>query len=212
MLRNKSPIIHIHPLPSRQAAALRQQLRDLMENTEQYDYQTGPQVDLVDKRSLGSLARNGQRYGPGGKRNVGALARQGLLRAADADESYGGQKRSLATLAKNGQLPAATSQEPDREDMLGGAGDDADAAPLLGQQWKRNMAAMARAGLIGSAGRMADANEKRNVASLARSNVNPYWSEYDDAAEADKRNVGALARDWTLPTSQSNSRVTGKWE
>lgn len=179
-----------------QAAALRQQLRDLLETTEQYDYQSAPQVELLD---------NGQRYGPEGKRNIGALARQGMLRTSDAD-LYGGQKRSLATLAKNGQLPAATSQEPDREELVAGDG-NGDPAPLVGEQWKRNMAAMARDGLIGASGRLATGAEKRNVAALARSNVHPYWG----AAEAEKRNVGALARDWTLPTSNNRLNCKCGW-
>lgn len=185
-----------HPLLF-QAAALRQQLRDLMENTEQYDYQTQPQVDMI-KRSLSSIARSGVRYG-NGKRNIGALARQGMLRASDLEQAMAGgpqasQKRSLATLAKNGQLPASTlPSETDRETDGGGA--EFEATPLT-QQWKRNMATLARAGLLGS-GRLADNYEAEGK----RAGGYPYW---------DKRNVGTLARDWTLPTSQSN-RLNGKW-
>lgn len=181
---------HVPPNPpgQPQATALRQQLRQLMENAEAYDLQNTddvqPQVDLL-KRSLSSIARGGVRYGSGSlKRNIGALARQGMLRSNEPDDGAalgGAQKRSLATLAKNGQLPSATSQEPDRED---GVDETGVASPLM-QLWKRNMAALARAGLLGP-GRGGAGN-----------------------FEEGKRNVGALARDWTLPT-QSNNRLNRK--
>lgn len=176
------------------AAALRQQLRDLLETSEQFDYQTPPQVDLVDKRSYASIMRNsGGGGGPGetAKRNIGLWQRLGAVRMPPAGNdvdtvdgeagAYEEHKRSLATLAKNGQMPAvgSTSQEPDREASDDGVGESA----ALAQQFKRNMAAMARSGLIGTGGRVAESNNKRNV--------------------------GALARDWTLPTSQSNGRLNG---
>lgn len=198
---------------SNQAAALRQQLRDLMETTEQYDYQTDsqpPQVELLKRTH--PIPRT-LRYG---KRNIGALARQGLLRGVDLDELdevRANQKRSLATLAKNGQLPSAAAPDAtagggdDDTEVDGGVvgGDDGGSTPPLMQQWKRNMAAMARAGLIGRSSQ-ADysAEAKRSLSSLARSNGYPYGA----GGETNKRNVGALARDWTLPTTQSN-RLNG---
>lgn len=125
------------------------------------------------------------------KRNVASLARAGALQNI---------KRSLATLAKNGQLP---SQQP-----------DADAPSSL--QFKRNLASIVRSGKMGGKRNIGSivrdrtwpqgkrnlqsivreglmpphGPPKRNVASLARSNWYPYLAE--------KRNVGALARDWTL--------------
>lgn len=195
------------------AAALRNQLLALLENSEQYEYLNDPNVELVGKRTIGSLARNGLLNN--GKRNIGAMARQGLLLKAQnsqADESN--QKRSLATLAKNGQLP---SREPDTDDV----------SPTIQQLMteKRNVAAMARAGLLG--GKRSDlptSNDffykrypmsmlatnphrvrmgKRNLAAMARGNLLPSFSqEY-------KRNIGALARDWTLPTSASD-RINSK--
>lgn len=193
------------------AAALRNQLLALLENSEQYEYLNDPNVELVGKRTIGSLARNGLLNN--GKRNIGAMARQGILMRAQnnlADDAN--QKRSLATLAKNGQLP---SREPDTEDAL----------PTIQQLMteKRNVAAMARAGLLG--GKRSDIPTssdvyykrypmtmtnphrvrmgKRNLAAMARGNLLPSFnSEY-------KRNIGALARDWTLPTSTSN-RINSK--
>lgn len=120
------------------------------------------------------------------KRNIGALARAGILKQREQDLL----KRSIATLAKNGQLP---SREPD--------------PAYSPDQWtdeKRNLAALAKAGYIGkrniaSLARSYDLpsgrvySPKRNLASLARGNV---------LREAGKRNVGALARDWSLPNHQ----------
>lgn len=193
------------------AAALRNQLLAI---PEQNGYSNDPNVELVGKRTIGSLARNGLLQN--GKRNIGAMARQGLLLKAqqsNPNDEYN-QKRSLATLAKNGQLP---SREPDTDEV----------SPTI-QQWmteKRNVAAMARAGLLGgkrseaswlddyynkrSPSTMLKTNPhrvrmgKRNLASLARGNLLPsYGEDY-------KRNIGALARDWTLPTSTSN-RINSK--
>lgn len=168
----------------------------------------------MGKRTIGSLARNGLLNN--GKRNIGAMARQGkLLRAQNNQVDDQNQKRSLATLAKNGQLP---SKEPDTDDVI----------PTIQQLMteKRNVAAMARAGLLGGKRSDLPSNEfyykrnpmsmlatnphrvrmgKRNLAAMARGNLLPSFSqEY-------KRNIGALARDWTLPTSTTN-RINAKRE
>lgn len=193
------------------AAALRNQLIALLENAEQYEYLNDPNVEMVGKRTIGSLARNGLLNN--GKRNIGAMARQGLLQKGQNNlaNEYN-QKRSLATLAKNGQLP---SREPDTDEV----------SPTIQQLMteKRNVAAMARNGLL--AGKRGDDDGvssngffykrypmpmqstnphrllrygKRNMAAMARGNLLPsYGQDF-------KRNIGALARDWTLPTSTSN--------
>lgn len=170
-------------------------------------------IDLVGKRTLSSLARNG--HLSNGKRNIGAMARMGMLRMPISDDNS--NKRSIATLAKNGQLP---SREPDTDDSA------------TGQQWmneKRNIGALARSGMMQSAGKRyigslarsyelpsygkrnlasivrssmrpgAASSYKRNMASLARGNILPLYGE-------PKRNVGALARDWSLPTTRVNSK------
>lgn len=167
-------------------------------------------IDLVGKRTLSSLARNG--HLSNGKRNIGAMARMGMLRMPISEDNS--NKRSIATLAKNGQLP---SREPDTDDSA------------TGQQWmneKRNIGALARSQSAGkrNIGSLARSYElpsygkrnlasivrssmrpgavssyKRNMASLARGNILPLYGE-------PKRNVGALARDWSLPTTRVNSK------
>lgn len=118
------------------------------------------------------------------------------------------EKRSIATLAKNGQLP---SREPDTEEMEAIGEDD--------NGHKRNIASMARSGMIGGKrniqalarqwqygnggkrnigalmrnNNMLPGSGKRNIASLARSGFG-------------KRNVGTLARDWALPKLASGSK------
>lgn len=163
-----------------------------------------------NKRSLSSIARNGLLNN--GKRNIAALARMNLLRSPSTDDI----KRSIATLAKNGQLP---SKEP-----------ETDETPA--SQWtmeKRNIGALARSGLLGGKRNLASLarnydfspygkrnlasivrmgtipsyTPKRNIAALARSNLIPYFGET-------KKNVGALARDWSLP--KSSSKINAKRE
>jgi hypothetical protein len=193
------------------AAALRNQLRKLIDQDAEAAYDSLQQLDEdsngfdnegwnEDKRSLSSLARDGAIRG-GGKRNVGALARSGLLRK----EQYDAIKRSIATLAKNGQLP---SREPDTEMpepneekryigslvRTGGLGGKRNLASLARQGYgKRNLASLVRTGAY---------VPKRNMASLARSNMWPSYGSY-------KRNVGALARDWSLPV---HNKVSEKRE
>jgi hypothetical protein len=189
------------------AAALRNQLRKLIEQDTYNAYESLQAIDEnnsydgegpnEDKRSLSSLARDGAIRG--GKRNLGALARSGLLRGPHYDTI----KRSIATLAKNGQLP---SREPDTEmsapeEQKRYIGALVRSGSLSG---KRNIAALARQYELPSNGKRNLASlvrtgsyvPKRNMASLARSNLWPMYSYNGNY----KRNVGALARDWGLPS------------
>lgn len=187
-------------------------MRNLLDDS-QLDYdQTEPNLELLDKRTVSSLARNGLIFG--GKRNIGAMARLGMLRQSTGNDD--GIKRSIATLAKNGQLP---SREPDTDES------NSD------NQWmneKRNIGSLVRSGLMAGSGKRnigslarsyelpsfgkrnlasivrasarpgsGGSSAKRNIAALARGNILPlYGGEY-------KRNVGALARDWSLPTTSN---------
>lgn len=158
-----------------------------------------------EKRSLSSIARNGLLTN--GKRNIGSLARSGFIRSSPEDI-----KRSIAALAKNSQLP--TSREPETEDN--------EQTSQLYE--KRNIGSLARSGMIngkrniaslargyelpygkrnlGSVVRSGRPNSyKRNIASLARGNIYPYFGE------SIKRNVGALARDWSLPKTPTKITV-----
>jgi hypothetical protein len=102
-------------------------------------------------------------------------ALENMLAAARESDYYEqpeeDDKRSIATLAKNGQLPSVPTSDTDMESLM-------DEADQNGQ--KRNIASMARSGLIGG---------KRNVQSLAR--------QYSSG----KRNIGALMRNNMLPGS-----------
>lgn len=183
-----------------QAASLRSQLRSLLDNND-----LGYELSENEKRSLSSIARNGLLAN--GKRNVGALARSGILRPT-ADQV----KRSLSALAKNSQLP--TSREPETED-------DEQTSEFYG---KRNIGSVARSGMINGKRNIASlargyelpsgkrnlasvvrsgrlGGYKRNVASLARGNLYPYYGD------SSKRNVGALARDWSLPKTPTKITV-----
>lgn len=143
-----------------------------------------------------------------GKRNIGSAVRSGFLRSSPEEI-----KRSIAALAKNSQLP--TSREPETEDN-----------EQTSQLWdKRNIGSVARSGMINgkrNIASLARAYElpygkrnlasvvrsgrptngfKRNIASLARGNIYPYFGE------SIKRNVGALARDWSLPKTPTKITV-----
>lgn len=121
------------------------------------------------------------------------------------------EKRSIATLAKNGQLP---SREPDTEDMESLSDDD--------NGHKRNIASMARSGLIGGkrniqslARQWQYVNGKRNIGSIMRSNMFP-GNKRNLASMArngyGKRNVGTLARDWALPKFTGSKYMDGKFK
>lgn len=127
-------------------------------------------------------------------------ALENILREADYYEPFEeDEKRSIATLAKNGQLP---SKEPDTEAEALSEDDE--------NGHKRNIASMARSGLIGGkrniqslARQWQYASGKRNLGSVMRSNMFPGAGKRNIAAMArngfGKRNVGTLARDWALP-------------
>ncbi|XP_037917693.1 neuropeptide-like 1 isoform X2 [Hermetia illucens] len=201
-LTNPNPEYQMH------IASLRNQLRSLLGRKLPDDNFLDSDDSLeADKRSIGSLARNG--FLNNGKRYVGSLARSDSLRS-----QFDTIKRSLATLAKNGQLP---SREPDYNDSAQqwsekrNLGSLARSGYLAGKRnigslardfqlpssstGKRNIAALARDGLVPSL------NPKRNMASLARTGAFPaykrdfgnnYWSDDWNSSEVDKRNLGAL--------------------
>lgn len=118
------------------------------------------------------------------------------------------EKRSIATLAKNGQLP---SREPETE--LDSIGEDDNGH-------KRNIASMARTGMIGGkrniqslARQWQYTNGKRNIGSLMRNNMFPGSSGKRNIAALarngfGKRNVGTLARDWALPKLNGGAKYT----
>lgn len=162
-----------------------------------------------EKRSVSTLARNGGYRSNGAgptaaaKRNVGAMARLGLLRPINQDDI----KRSIATLAKNGQLP---SREPEPDDL-----DDSQ-----WNEYKRNIGALARSGNLGGSG-------KRNIAALARNYELPSYGKRNLPSilrssgqprtnDQPKRNIAALARDNVIPYYHQNRNekrdIHGKFE
>lgn len=92
------------------------------------------------------------------------------------------EKRSIATLAKNGQLPTVGSPDVDESSI---SEDD--------NGHKRNLASMARSGMIGGGKRniqslarqMNYVSGKRNIGSLMRNNMFP---------DSGKRNIGSIVR------------------
>lgn len=198
------------------AAALRNQLRSILErdpvdggyqSLDEYGgYEnSGP---YEDKRSYRSLVRDGATFG---KRNLGSLARAGLLRTPS---DY--LKRSIATLAKNGQLP---SREPDSDESTSSGGGWSDDKRNVGSAFKsgymlngkRNIASLARKyELPGKrniqsllrTGMLPSIAPKRNMQSLARDNALPLYAGV--GSHENKRNIQTLVRDWNLPKHQSS--------
>lgn len=141
-------------------------------------------------------------------------ALENILAAARESDYYESfeddEKRSIATLAKNGQLP---SKEPETE-MESISDDD--------NGHKRNIASMARSGLIGGkrnvqslARQWQYVNGKRNIGSIMRSNMFPGSGNKRNIASIrgsrfGKRNVGTLARDWALPKYIGSKYMDGK--
>lgn len=185
-----------------QATALRNQLKNLLENNsngfpESIDtnqqYYDDIDLDTLDKRSLSALARNGLLHTSGsnsGKRNVASMARLGLMRPTQDDI-----KRSIATLAKNGQLP---SREPETEDL----------GETQWNDYKRNIGSLARSGHIAAGKRNIaalardfelPANGKRNLPSILRLGGNSNGQQ-----QQPKRNVAALARGNFYPYYHQN--------
>lgn len=211
------------------AAALRNQLRHILERdpSDGANYQSmdeyggyessGP---YEDKRSYRSLLRDGATFGQ--KRNLGSLARAGLLRAPPGGDYL---KRSIATLAKNGQLP---SREPDSDESssssAGGWTDAADKRNVASAfrsgymlNGKRNIASLARKyelpgkrniqSLLRTGGMMPSIAPKRNMQALARDNSLPHGGGYGQ--ENQKRNIQTLVRDWNLPKQQGAGGAAG---
>ena len=139
-------------------------------------------------------------------------ALENMLAAAREPDEYDSfeddEKRSIATLAKNGQLP---SREPDTEME---SNDD--------NGHKRNLASMARSGMIGGkrniqslAKQWPYASGKRNIGSIMRGNMFPSSGSKRTIASMarngfGKRNVGALARDWALPKFTGSKYMDGE--
>lgn len=193
------------------AAALRNQLRNLIDRQMLEDYQnvdgdTDALYDNYDKRSIATLAREGHLKGSG-KRNVGALARSGILRGSQIDTI----KRSLATLAKNGHLPSSvpSSKDPEEETDETQSSEKRSLSSLARNRnfmlnGKRSIVEMVRNRIHPQ---RVDNSPKRNLAALARGNLL--------VAPNGKRNVGNLARDWILPNHQkspTDKRDTSKVE
>lgn len=193
-----------------QAAALRNQLRNLIDRQIIEDYQnvdgdTDALYDNYDKRSIATLAREG--HLKTGKRNVGALARSGILRGSQIDTI----KRSLATLAKNGHLPASvpSSKDPEEETDETQSSEKRSVSSLARNRnfmlnGKRSIVEMVRNRIHPQ---RIDNSPKRNLAALARGNFL--------VPTTGKRNVGNLARDWILPNhhkSPTDKRDTSKAE
>ncbi|XP_063709639.1 neuropeptide-like 1 isoform X3 [Culicoides brevitarsis] len=192
------------------AAALRNQLRNLMDRELTEDYQNVDDDALYenyDKRSIATLAREGHLKGSAGKRNVGALARSGMLRGSQIDAI----KRSLATLAKNGHLPSSvpSSKDPEEETDESQSSEKRSISSLARNHnfmmnGKRSMVERVRNRIHPN---QVNTSPKRNLAALARGNLL--------VPTTGKRNVGMLARDWSLPNHQkspTSKRDTSKVE
>lgn len=128
------------------------------------------------------------------------------------------EKRSIATLAKNGQLPTVGS--PDVDETL--SEDD--------NGHKRNLASMARSGMIGGkrniqslARQLNYGSGKRNIGAVMRNNMFPESGKRNLASIRNgkrsigymrntygKRNVGTLARDWVLPKFTGSKYMDGE--
>ncbi|XP_047109062.1 neuropeptide-like 1 [Schistocerca piceifrons] len=135
-----------------------------------------------DDLSLDSLMQ--QLYSEEEKRHIGSLARDYSL------PSFG--KRNLGSLARSGGLSNVryvTTKKDDAERVGGHSAAD-----------KRNLASFMRS-------RGSSLVEKRYLASLVRSHGLPYplTKKEDDGPGEIKRNVGALARNWMLPSGKRAS-------
>ncbi|XP_030375077.1 neuropeptide-like 1 isoform X2 [Scaptodrosophila lebanonensis] len=187
-LMSPSPEYQLH------VSALRNQLKNILRER---------QLAVGEEQQLGVGYGD---YIDEDKRSVAALAAQGLLHSGPTGSSA---KRSLATLAKNGQLPT-----PDPEDYVEDAsGDPSEQKRYIGSlaraggimtygkrnvgtlardfqlpNGKRNLATMARLGMLQSAPGTHRDQPKRNVAAVARYNS----QHMQPRASAEKRNLGAL--------------------
>lgn len=125
------------------------------------------------------------------KRNVANVARLASMRLQNEAQP----KRSIATLAKNGQLP---SREPETDDQMENQWSDykrnigsiARTGILTG---KRNIGALARDYVLPPHG------GKRNLPSILRSGGGSSTSSTHGPQNPPKRNVASLARDNLYP-------------
>ncbi|XP_012282671.1 neuropeptide-like 1 isoform X2 [Orussus abietinus] len=145
---------------------------------------------LQGKRNIASLARDSML--PAGKRNVATLARDYMLPSGKRNvgalaRDYmlpNGGKRNVASLARIYMLPSGGKRNI-----------AALARDFALPQGKRYLGALVRSGALPIRG---FEDEKRTLASLARNG--------DLAGFYSKRNVGTLARDWSLPTQNRYGR------
>lgn len=119
-----------------------------------------------------------------GKRNVAAMARLGLMREA--------AKRSIATLAKNGQLPTRENGDDEYAEWNADKRNIGSVARTGTLSGKRNVGALARDFLL-------PPNGKRNLPSILRSGGGSSTSSTHGPQHQPKRNVATLARDNVLP-------------
>lgn len=125
-----------------------------------------------------------------GKRNVAAMARLGLMRESN--------KRSIATLAKNDQMPFREydDEEADPWNSKRNIGSVARGGLLSG---KRNVGALARDYVLPTS------NGKRNLPSILRSGGGGGSSTSSThGPQQPKRNVATLARDNLFPYYHQN--------
>lgn len=184
--------------------ALREELLKQREEEEEEDTES-------EKRSLSSLVKSGSFPLRDEKRSIASMARAGYLRSPYnllSGDEY--DKRGIAAMARNGQLPAFgkrggissimrngySYQKRDYESNLN--------APLMDEYVfndKRNVASLARSYNLPSMG-------KRNVASFARNgwlqdfgqnSKKSYLEELDDEVDEYKRNIPSLLRNRVAP-------------
>lgn len=192
-----------------QANSLRNKLKHIVENylvSRGAQYTDDDNQQLYDNIDIDALAKTILNN----KRNVANVARLASMRL----QNEAPPKRSIATLAKNGQLP---SREPAPDDQMENQWSDykrnigsiARTGILTGKRalahdyilppyliyfGKRNLPSILRSGGGSSTSSTHDPQNppKRNVASLARDNLYPYYSpnkneKRDILASYDKR-------------------------
>lgn len=197
-------------------------------NAQQYDDNIPPEELSVVLRAL--LEPENYKYEMHRKSLINALEKMLENNQPDSDEydQYeqfdDEEKRSIATLAKNGQLPTVGSPDVDEPSI---SEDD--------NGHKRNLASMARSGMIGGGKRniqslarqMNYGSGKRNIGSLMRNNMFPESGKRNLGSIVrngygkrnigymrnayGKRNVGTLARDYALPKFTGSKYMDGEF-
>ncbi|XP_054266807.1 neuropeptide-like 1 isoform X2 [Macrosteles quadrilineatus] len=164
----------------------------------------------IEKRSLASLVRSGSLPISGDKRSIASMAKAGYLRSPNNHMSDDYDKRGISSLARNGQLPAFGKRGGISSIMRNGysyqkRNFDSDLDSLLLDEYdvddKRNVASLARSYNLPAMG-------KRNIASFARNGwiqdfgSNPkraLYEEWDDSFDESKRNLPSLLRNRVSP-------------